>query len=169
MVAHKIVHVRGLLVELPVQLVLLGGQFVQLLGEGVGLLGVGFGELLLQFLSVLTELFLLLDQGLQIVVEFGVFGLGVRDVGLFAQEIIVILDADDLQADGLAARQMGLRRGVQRLGKEGDLVAGLEAEFGEVEISRSRGCRGRCWCTVKTVGRGKTPFRPRWRRTSRRP
>ena len=89
-----------------------------MLGERLALPGVGLGQLAGEFLRFVAELFLLVNQVMQIVVEFGVFGFRVGDVGLFAQVIVVILDADDLKPDGLAARQMRLRRGVKRLGKE---------------------------------------------------
>ena len=101
--------------------------------------------MVVQLPRFLAKLFLLLNQGLQIVVEFGVFGLGVGDVGLFAQKIIVILHADDLQADRLAARQMRLRGVVQRLGKERNDIAGLDAELGKIEIKRFAAVADDCW------------------------
>ena len=96
--------------------------------------GVGLGPWVVKLLGFLANLLLLLDQRLQIVVEFGVFGLRVGDVALLAQKIVVILHADKLQTHGLAVRQVGLRRVVQRLGEERNDIASLEAKRGEIEI-----------------------------------
>ena len=134
MLPDKIFHAPGLPVEFFVQLILPGEEAVQLLGERLTLPGVGLGKLPGQFLRFVAELFLLVNQVMQIVVELGIFGFRVGNVGLFAQVIVVILDADDLEPDGLAPCQMRLRRGVHRLGKQGNHIAGLDAKVGEIEI-----------------------------------
>ena len=126
-------HAPGLLVEFLVQFVLPGEEAVQLPGECLALPGVGLGDLAGQFLRFVAELFLLLNQVLQIAVQLGVFGFRVGEVGLFAQIIVVILDADDLEPDRLAAREVRLRRRVHGLGKQGNHIAGLDAEAGEIE------------------------------------
>ncbi len=86
MIADKMFHALGLLVELLVQFILPGEQVVQLLRERLALPGVGLGELAGQLLRFVAELFLLVNQVLQIIVQLGVFGLRVGDVRLLAQD-----------------------------------------------------------------------------------
>src|ERR1039458_5316930 len=100
----EIIHALGLLVQFLIQFILLRDQAVQLLRQRRALFGIGFGDLLVQFLRGFTESFLFFDQLLQIVIEFGVFGFRDREVVLFEQIIIVILNADDRQAEGQIGR-----------------------------------------------------------------
>ena len=96
MFTDEMFHAFSLLVEFLVQLVLSGQQSVQLWCQGNTLFGIGLGQLPGQFLRGVAELLLFFNQLLQIVIECRVFGRGILDVGLFAQEVVVILDTDDL-------------------------------------------------------------------------
>ncbi len=117
-VPYKFVHPSGVLVEFLVQLVLLRQQSVKLAHQSFALLLVGLGQLRLHFFCRLTEFLLVFDQLLHVVHERLIFGLGVGQVGLLAQEIIVILHADDHQPHRLAASQVWLRCGVHGFGEQ---------------------------------------------------
>jgi hypothetical protein len=93
-VADEMLEALGMLVEFPVKLLLPGQELVQARGQLVAFVGVGLGRLLFELPGRIAEPLLVLEEFAQIVREGGVLGLGIRQVGLPAKEIVVVLDAD---------------------------------------------------------------------------